>query len=383
MATAPTSAAASPLSPPSNAKSGDTLFLTAANWKLIQAYVQDGMMQPISAADAVDQWSIEQDDADQLTQLWSTFAAIHDHCQTFAVTTFPQTVSLASDIVDYGRNVVPPYLNAVKKVRDSVAAGTMTEAKARLMIQAVLKTLASNAQDRAAKVAPVKAAIQTFVDQTIADVTAMQAANTVDAVIEAAADQDIVNLEAAEADDTAALEQASATYAKAETLLYVALFCAVSIVGLIAAGIIAGVAEAEVIAAKKRIDALEAQFAADKAELAAKRALVAALRVADKATKGLSAEATSALPVLEQAEGVWTSLADGISATLGDVTAATGDIPSIVEALAVDAAIADWAALAQAADTYRSNATIVVMSEADAIVAVQADPGAYGLSNAS
>jgi len=377
MATAPSSAA-SPLSPPDSVAPGGNLFMAGANWKVIQGYVQNGQLQPLSSSDAVEQWGLEQGDADQLGDLWDAFSGINDHCQHFALNTFPQTLSLTADLSDFGKNTVPALLNGAKTVAANVSAGVITQAKGRASTKAMLQALVSTAQGHSAKVAPVVSNLKGFVDTTGSDVQALAAAKSAAATVAATAVADVTNLENQIKDDLATVQAATEEYLKAVIMYEVGLVCVASTIGIVAGGILIGIAKEEMIAAGKRIQEAEAEFAAANVELKAKRALIAALRIADKATDALAKELNGAMQVITQAEQVWQDVSDTITNVAEQITDDVEDIAAFVKNQVVDKAVDDWNTVAQHADTYRTNASIVVMSVGDAAAAAAADPGQYG-----
>ena len=86
---------------------GPGFSMLKPEWIAIQNYVNDGLSLPITT----DQFKASlgsgaPSDMSDFNQLIAAYVTLNGHCTTWQTTTYPNTVSLASDIYDYGTNKV-------------------------------------------------------------------------------------------------------------------------------------------------------------------------------------------------------------------------------------------------------------------------------------
>ncbi|CUS44375.1 Pesticidial crystal protein cry6Aa [hydrothermal vent metagenome] len=381
MASSPTTTA-SPLSPKATTNPDGSFFLASTDWITLQTYLQAAVTLPITGAEAIAKLGINSADADYFAPLWSAYSGVHDHCHDFSINTFPETVSLASDIVDYGRNKVPVFYGAISKIADKVSDGVLTEEKAQVQITQVLTNLVKDAQTRGDRAAAVEAAIASFIAQTQADKALLDPLQTRYRNELEGDNGRIAELEADLATEQAVIDSENAEYAKdvklaATTPTYGWIVPA----GTIAAAVVAGIYGARATAALRAMRDAQDQFDKDFDELASKRLMAQDLTTAGSSLDGVLTALNSALPIVQKARGAWHALSDDIGSVLKTLANDIGGQESFIASLGVDTAISEWSELAKKADTYRANAFITVLSEAEVTARIAADPNAFAVSH--
>jgi len=362
--------ATTPLSPKVAANPDGAFFMSEADWRSVQCYIETGLRRPTDSADAVTQLGVDPSDADDFDKLWALYATIHKACSDFSVNTYPTIVSLASDIVDYGRDKAPVFYGAIKTLCARVTSGEVTAAKAGTQIGMALTNLAADTSARATKVTAAKTALAAFVDTTTDQQSALTALKTTYETELNGANGEIATLEGECAVDMDAVRQAAADYNKDMLLVYTSsTYAWVLGFGTIPAAVVAGIYSERAKEAMDRVKAATAQFATDNAALVGVQTLARDLKLADGDMSSLLDTLNAALPVLEKAETAWTSLSTDIGTILTAIQGGIGDPTELMSALAVDAAVAEWAALAETADEFRANAYITLVPEAQIQVA--------------
>ena len=94
---------------------GPAFNLSKPEWIAIQNYVTDGLSLPITLYQFRNQLGsrVNQQDLSDFNQLITAYGAVHEHCNSWQTSIFPNTVALASDIFEYGNNKVPVYYPAI------------------------------------------------------------------------------------------------------------------------------------------------------------------------------------------------------------------------------------------------------------------------------
>jgi hemolytic enterotoxin HBL len=344
---------------------GPSFILSKAEWIAIQTYVNDGLSLPTTIAQfRASLGTGAPSDLSDFTQLITAYATLNGHCTTWQSTTFPMTVSLASDIYEYGTNKVPVFYPAIL-TEANILINDPTNANALAALAAILNNLQAAANGYQVKAKAASDAIQTFSNQMTADESTLIGPNgdaglrkyytdkygTTSAQV-AQYTQELAAWKLALAGDQAAYRHDVIVAATTPTYAWVFPY------GTIAAAIVAGIYGHKAVEAldsiandQKQIDALQADLAAD-------ANLINAINMATGGITGIVAALQAALPVVQKIQGVWQGISDDIAAIAALIDTDIRQVPPIIMSLGVSEATTAWYNVAQAANQYRVNAYV-------------------------
>jgi hypothetical protein len=372
--TGPAAAADTPapsLAPKVEPAPNGRFFMAVDDWQVIQCYVEGGTRLPISKDEAITKLNISPEDADHFHDMWEAYSNVHDHCHDFQFNVFPQTVSLASDIVDYGRAKVPTYYGGLTRILDRVDQGTLTPALATQKIQAILTNLTADAQDRADKAEAAMKSIAGFIEQTQQDKGFLEPIQDRYKQEYEGESGIIAQFTQEVEDDKNLIETFNDEYRKDVTIACTsATYAWIFPCGTIAAGVVAGVYGKRAQDALDHVHEYQDKLAATEVKLRAAILLKHDLDLANTSLDGIVEKLNAALPVLAKAKGIWSALTDDIKQVLVTIAQDISKAPLIIASLGVDEAIIQWKAIADEADQYRVNAFITIKSED----AIKSDP---------
>lgn len=347
---------------------GPAFALTSTNWIAIQTYVIDGLALPTTtAAFKTYLGKGAPDDVSEFQPLIDCFVGINSQCSTWQTTTYPASVSLASDIYDYGTNKAPTYYPPIDKLADILTTDP-TNAAALAKLKALLDNLTTDAQSRADKAAAVRVQIQKFADDTSASKSILSGtpANPGGLVKKyndefGEKSQDVLDCNKEITAQTLVLKAANDEYnhdviVAATTPTYAWVFP----VGTIAAAVVAGVY------GKKAVDALDRAHAAQQKidqmndQLAADARMMIAINSAEAGMGSILESLNAALPIIQLLEGVWGGIADDLKNIVAMIDTDIRQALPILASLGVDEAMLAWHNVALAANAYRTNAYVQV-----------------------
>jgi len=346
---------------------GPAFALAAPEWIAVQVYALNGLALP------TDNDSFRKylgpgapDDLSPFADLIACFLKISTDCGTWQHTTYPNSVSLASDIYQYGTIKAPNYYPQINTLADTLT-NDPTDAKALALLKAILDNLTADAQARAANATSVKNQIQTFADNTQTSKTTLTGPpDNPGGLVKKYNDlygaestdvktcTDTIKAESLELDaDEAEYQQDVTIAATTATYAWVPFY------GWIAAAVVAGVYGSRAVQALDRINAEKATIEAMNDKLQADANTMAAINVSEKGMTGIVDSLNAALPIIEKIEGVWGGIADDLAAIVKVIDTDIRQALPILMSLGVDEAIQSWANVAQAADAFRLNAYVV------------------------
>ena len=141
---------------------GPAFNLSKPEWIAIQNYVTDGLSLPITLYQFRNQLgSGAPADLSDFNQLITAYGAVHEHCNSWQTSIFPNTVALASDIFEYGNNKVPVYYPAIVEEANVLTTDPGNTAAA-AALAAILGYLQQTASGYAAKAKASSDAIKLF-----------------------------------------------------------------------------------------------------------------------------------------------------------------------------------------------------------------------------
>lgn len=344
---------------------GPAFTMSRPEWIAIQTYVTDALALPTT--DDAFRKSLGKGapaDLSDFKQLISAYGAINDHVTDWQKNIYPETVSLASDVYQYGTNKAPAFYPPILK-EAAILADNPDDEHAKAALKAILDNLKVDAQSRADRASAVAGKIQTFAGETEADKVTLIGTDGKGGLVKyyndeyGSTSEEVEELNKDIVAQQLILKSANDEYdhdvvVAATTPTYAWVWP----VGTVAAAVVAG------IYGKRATDALDrARAAQDKintlsAKLAADANLMIAINSAQIGMNTIVRDVTAALPVIQKIQGVW----GGISSDLGAISAMIDNdirnVPPIIMSLGVDEAITAWHNVALAADAYRVNAYV-------------------------
>lgn len=361
-----------PIAKPSQ-KGGPAFALSSEEWCTIQVYVTNAQSKEYMPHTKEDfrayLGSSAPSDLSDFDKLIKAYSDIYDHVTEWNDHTFPESISLASDVVAYSIQA-PTYYNPIIPLAEKLDEDPNDE-KSKKKLQAILDKLILQADDYHSKAEAVYTKIKKFADQTAQDKIALgdidpstglykyyqdkygsTSAEVKSLNDEIAAQQIIL--------DTANKEYAHDVVVAATTPTY----AWATIFGFIAAAVVAGVY------GKKAVEALERGKAAQKKidELNGKVQVDANLMKSLTTTLGqlnVNIESvTAALPIIQKMQGGWKGISDDLKAISTTIKTNIQDVLPMIMDLGVETAINQWKAVGEEADAYRVNAYITVQAKA-------------------
>lgn len=363
---------------PGQAKSepGKPFFMSREEFIAVQTYCEAGMQLPITRDEVHTKLGVAVEDEAEFDDMISAYVKVHDHCLEFSTHTFPDTVALAGDLVDYGRNKAPVFYGALLKVIQAWQDGTLPPDKAAKKVDAILVNLKADAQARADKAQAVYDKVQDFATQTEADKGFLE---PIKARYKAKYEGEgglIATFNAQIENDVKQIGIWNEEYKKDVTIAATsATYAWIFPVGTIAAGVIAGVYGKKATEALDNVHDYQNKLATAKEDLRKAILLMADLKLADGSLDGLLTKLNAALPVIEKMKGIWLALHADIAKVLTIIQNDIQNAPVEIKDLGVDEAIGEWSTIASEADDYRVNAFITVTTEE----AIKQDPQKYAI----
>lgn len=355
---------------------GPGFSLSTKEWTLIQTYVIDGMALPTNLTQFKNSLGAgAPSDLSDFQQLINAYLAIDTHCSTWQTTTYAASVSLASDVYEYGVNKVPIFYPAIL-TEAQILVKDPTNANAIAALKAILDNLQTTAIGYQTKAAAVCKQIQAFADQTLADESTLVGPKGDAGLYKYYNDK---YGSASTAVKTLTDEIAAANLALAADKAQYAHDCIVAEttptyvwiwpIGTIAAAIVAGVYGHMAVQKLDDIRADNDKISTLTADLQADTNLVNALNLAKNGITGITAALVAALPVVQKIQGIWQGIADDIGAIAKLIDTDIRKVPPIIMNLGVTEAVTAWYNVAQAANQYRLNAYVTTSGGATASAA--------------
>lgn len=337
-------------------------LLSQSEWSRIQRYVTNAMTLPNT--EAALRTTLEMPvtmKIDEFAPLLAAYQTVVPHVTKWKTETFPATVSLAADVVNYNTQV-PTYYGAITTNVNALLKDP-ANAEAKTQLAAVIKKLALEADTRAKKAATLHGQIQDFAQQTASD------AILFDGLVKKYRDKFGANSAWAQklAKDlkevNELIRQATEEYEYDK-----AVACAtpsyawiiVPPIGLIAAIIVAGIYGDKAVKARQRLETLGKDLVKLEADEKLAFLLNGMISLARDSLDGIQKDIHAALPAIQKIQGVWHAIhADLVN--LGKIIADDIDKAMLeIKELGVSTAIEQWRLLALKADAYRANAYIEV-----------------------
>jgi Bacillus haemolytic enterotoxin (HBL) len=344
---------------------GPGFTLSRPEWITVQTYVTDALALPITEDTFRNSLGKgAPTDLSDFKNLIAAYQTINDHATNWQRTIYPASVTLASDVYQYGMNKAPVFYPAILKETE-LLVNNPGDARAKVALKAILDNLKQDANTRAQQATAVAGQVQQFAAETAADKTELVGRDGKGGLVDyynkeygatsADVQQVIKDLKA----QRLVLKTANDEYnhdvvVAATTPTYAWVFP----VGTIAAAVVAGVYGRRAVEALDRARAAQAKIDAFADKLAADANLLVAIHGAELGMNSIVRDITAVLPVIQKVQGVWGKLADDLGAISRLIDSDIRAVPPIIANLGVDEATKSWHNVALAADAYRVNAYI-------------------------
>lgn len=354
-------------------KGGPAFVLSSSDWYAIQSYVTNALSKEIMPHTEKDfrafLGSAAPADLSDFDPLIGAYKNIFDHVTVWNDDTYPQSVSLASDIVAYARQA-PTYYNPILPLAEKLTENPDDE-KTKEKLQAILDVLINQADAYHSQAEEVFKKIKSFADQTAQDKVTLAGVDGEgglykyynDKYGETSDEVKLLNDEIKAQQivlDAANKEYEQDVVIAATTPTYAWIFP----FGTIAAAVVAGIYGDKAVKALDRAKAAQKKINELTAELQVNANLMNSLNITIGSLDNNIDSISAALPIIQKIQGVW----GGISDDLGNISALIKTniqeaLPIIMD-LGVEAAIEQWKAVGKEAEAYRVNAYITVETKA-------------------
>ena len=318
-------------------------LIDAGSWYAINVYVLNGIRLP---------------EGMPFADINGAYALVREHTKTWRDVSFPKTIGVADDIVDYATKAPRLYQalldssNALEAMKPGTPA--FDEQKKRMLT--ILERLIGDATKHADNARAVKEIVLKFRSQTADDHISVKGLDTKyqaqygtqsekskEMVLEIAALHQAIH----DLND----EYDKAVIAAATTPTYAWIFP----FGTIAAGVVAGVFSDKAIKLKEMVGKVKDKLGQMEAEQKKRIELLALLKTSTLSTSGIEKLMGPACEALDKIAGTWSA----ISADMANLkTLVAGMTDYSMHFLDVPQAIDNWKALGIKADAYRANAFI-------------------------
>jgi hypothetical protein len=338
--------------------------LSTSDWLAIQVYVNNALALPTTAAALQTSLGPGAPTAD-FSALVTAYANINSHVTTWQNTTFPASVSLASDIYNYAQQA-PTYYNPILPLAQQLTTDPNNQ-QAKDQLAAILGVLSKSAQDNHDKAAAVAAQIQTFANQTQADKVVLSGVDGKGGLqAQYNAEFGSTSTEVKTLTDELTAQQAILAAANAEynhdviVAATTPTYAWVWPFGTIAAGVVAGVYGDKAVKALEKVRAAQQQINTLSDQLAADAKLLIAINTIEAGIGNILQPLNAALPIIQKIQGVWGAITDDLNSIIALISTNIEQVPPIIMNMGVQSAITAWTAVGAEANAYRVNAYITV-----------------------
>ncbi|HEU5003916.1 MAG TPA: alpha-xenorhabdolysin family binary toxin subunit A [Actinomycetota bacterium] len=353
---------------------GPGFALSKPEWIAVQTFVTNGLALPTNDTEFRNSLGAGAPSSlADFQRLITCYQSIYGHCTTWQGDTFPKSVTLASEVYEYGTSKAPVFYPPILKEADILSKNPGDDG-AKEALKAILDNLSQTAGGYATRAADVQKDIQAFADGTAADQTTLigpdgqggllkyyndkygSASAEVEALTKDIAAQRIV-LQSAndEYDHDVIVAATTPTYAW------------VWPIGTIAAAVVAGIYGDKAVKARERAQAAQGKIDTLTDQLTADANLMTAIHSATFGLTSISGNIAAALPVIQKIQGVWGGIADDLKAIVRLIDVDIRQVPPIIMGLGVDEAMKAWFNVAQAANAYRLNAYVTEQPGAESM----------------
>ena len=344
----------------------DPFVLQEPEFYALQTYVDAGQRLPTNARELELVVGIPEQEGSQFSDILGTYGGVKEHCAYFATRTFPESVTLASDIVSYATKADVYYSELVAIAEEYQDADSEAEEQElERDFRALVERLRREAQKFVEHTEEISGLFGDFLQQTEDDERKLTPLYT---KYRTRFDNETgqlaeVRREIEELGEE--LKAATREYEKAHYKAYKEpayygwlgpIGAGVAIAMLIKYGEIADKMKAKMKEIKRKIEA------AQQKEQQAER-FIENLDMANYSLHDIRSKLQEALPVIGKLRGCWKTLEDELNNIVAGIDTSFEDIIRRIVRAEVEVLIKDWERVATKADLYRLIAFIRVVPE--------------------
>lgn len=345
---------------------GPAFTLSSTEWIAIQNYVLEGQSLPINETDfRAFLGKGAPEDLSDFIQLIKAYGDINAHVTKWQEDTFPQSVSLASDIVAYA-NLAPTYYNPILPLAEALTKNP-DDVDARNKLTAILDVLIKNAEEYHANAKIVSEKIQEFGEETRQDKIVMTGTDGTGGLKKYYEDEygetseEVIRLNKEIEAQRVILDAANADYDHNNVIASTTpAYGWIWPVGTVAGAVVAGVYGDKAAKALDRARAAQEEIDSLTDDLAANANLMTTINRAQVGITNIIEPISNALPSIQKIQGVWGAIADDLFNIKQLIETNIAQALPIIMDLGVESAINAWAEVGKIAEAYRLNAYITV-----------------------
>jgi hypothetical protein len=344
--------------------SGQPFVLSNSDLIALQAYENYMAQLPVTDQEFRKALNIDSSvNTSDFAQLLTDYGAAQGHAQAWQTTIFPSIVSLANDIYNYNQNV-PTYYGALNDLIPKLLQ-TPPDSTAQQEFAGILQQLQVQANGYSTNAGNVATAITGAATNIQSDQTAIQN-DYAHYNAEYGADGTVFSsLQTQIATWTDTYKEANAAYnhdviVAATTPSYAWVGFPFCPVGLIAAGVVAGIYGARATAAKHEMEAAQAQVNSLEVQEKAEQNVMFLLNAVMTNVQTTLTEIQTALGIVQGIQGAWDAIASDLGNLASAITTNIQQAIPILKQLGIENTITRWANIAGEANVYRVNAYITV-----------------------
>lgn len=347
---------------------GPAFALSATEWYAIQTYVANALALPTTETTfKTFLGNGAPDDLTPFKPLISAYSTINEHVNVWQNDTFPSSVSLASDILNYAKQAAV-YYNPILPLAQKLTQNP-DDKESKDALKAILAVLSNSASENQKKAKAVADKIKNFAVQTKADQVVLNGSDGKGGLQKKYKDDYgstsalVKQLNEEIAAQKIVLDAANAEYdydkvvaATTPTYVWVWPF------GTIAAGIVAGIYGDKAVKALQRARAAQEQINTMSAKVASNALLIINITTSSSSISDILGKIEAALPVIQKIQGVWGAISDDLDNIVKTIDTNIGEALPIIMNLGVQTAINEWKDVGELAQAYRLYAFITVES---------------------
>ena len=338
----------------------ETVILNTVDRFKLQTYLLNGKLLPTEESEFMKLLDIPSEEKDKFNNLLVFYREVQAHCSSFFDGGFTDSVSLASDLVDYAGKVDVYYPGLLKVVED-VLNGKMTEETGERKINAILDDIIASLKKYIERCQSIMDSVDAFYKQTLGDLQKLQGADGKSGLLKEYSTEYNLESETLESlqekyeNFSKELSEARADYeynviVAATTPTYAWVFP----FGTIPAIVVAGVYGDRAVKSKNKLD----KAIADLAMTSKRINLFIALQAASTQLEELARNMRGAMEPVQKLKGFWTAMRDDLL-NLKKSGENVEKMAWIIKDLGLEEHMNKWKALAVRADEYRLSAFIV------------------------
>ncbi|KAI5829125.1 hypothetical protein K523DRAFT_320813 [Schizophyllum commune Tattone D] len=337
-------------------------------------YVWAGVLLPVDADSYQKRLQISTDIASKLSDviqpLVAAYAVCSGHCQTFKSATYPEIVSIASDVYDYAQGAGGSlhdsyYANIWQAIRSLATATSPTQQKEYLdTINGLIDVQVGNIANITRKAEKAVTDLTVFKGQTAQDKTTLDTRQQAVTAALTSENGDLATLQKLLEDNKAELASEQAEYEHDKIVACTTLTYAwIPWYGIIAATIVAGIFGKKAADMADKIDEMKKLIADETTKVQDEKRLIADLTAVGTDLTNFFDSIDPAITAINAMVTVWSDISTQLTNLKNIVANDVGKANAATAAHTDAILVAKWNALKEAVDKYRQAAYITPVQQ--------------------